>query len=116
MKSRISAVSIAVFLMLTGAAVTNVAEGQDTAANAAARKVRTKITPVYPPLARQLNVSGRVKLEVIVGADGHVVSTRTIGGSPLLVGPASDAVKKRRYEPAAQESTEFAEFNFSDRE
>jgi len=104
--------------MLTGAAVTNVAEGQDqdTAANAAARKVRTKITPAYPPLARQLNVSGRVKLEVTVSADGHVVSTRTIGGSPLLVGPAADAVKKWRYEPAAKESTEIAEFNFSGRD
>jgi TonB family protein len=116
MKARISAFSVAVFLMLTGAAIANVAEGQDTAANAAARKVRTKVTPNYPPLARQLNVSGRVKLEVIVSADGHVVGTRTIGGSPLLVGPAADAVKKWRYEPAPKESTEIAEFNFSDRD
>jgi TonB family protein len=116
MKAKISAFSVAVFFLLTGAAIANVAEAQDAAANAAARKVRTKITPVYPALAKQLNVSGRVKLEVIVSADGHVLGTRTIGGSPLLVGPAADAVKKWRYEPAPKESTEIAEFNFSDRD
>jgi TonB family protein len=116
MKSRISAFSLAGFLMLNMAATADIAAGQDAAASSGARKVRTKIAPLYPPLARQLNVSGRVKLEVTVSADGHVVSTRTIGGSPLLVGPAAEAVKKWRYEPAAKESTEIAEFNFSDRE
>jgi len=113
MRSRTSAFSVAVFLMLTTATVANVADGQDNAASTAGRKARTKVAPAYPPLAKQLNVSGKVKLEVTVSADGRVTATKTIGGSPLLIGPAAEAVKKWRYEPAAKESTEIVEFNFS---
>lgn len=115
MRSRTFSASLVVFLGLTMAAATfvHVAKGQDAAANAGARKVRTKVAPTYPALARQMNVSGKVKLEVTIAADGHVVSSRTVGGSPLLVGPATEAVKKWRYEPAPKETTEIVEFNFS---
>src|SRR5271156_4316808 len=77
MRSRTSAFSVAVFLMLTTATVANVADGQDNAASTAGRKARTKVAPAYPPLAKQLNVSGKVKLEVTVSADGRVTATKT---------------------------------------
>jgi TonB family protein len=115
MKSRISVCSVAVFLILSVAAIANVAKAQDSAAATNARKVRTKTSPEYPTLARQLNVTGKVKLEVTIAADGHVVSTRTIGGSPLLVGPAADAVKKWRYEPGPKETTEIVEIAFAEK-
>jgi TonB family protein len=104
-----------VFLMLTVTAVANVATAQETAPVTNARKVRTKTTPEYPLLARQLNVTGKVKLEITIAADGHVVSTRTIGGSPLLVGPAAEAVKKWRYEPGPKETTEIVEIAFAEK-
>jgi TonB family protein len=93
----------------------SVARGQEAGTAATSRKPKTKVTPEYPALARQLNVTGKVKLEVTIAADGHVVSARTIGGSPLLVGAATDAVKKWRYEPGSKESSEIVEFNFSDK-
>jgi hypothetical protein len=34
----------------------------------------------------------------------------------LLVGAATDAVKKWHYEPSAKETTEIVEFNFSDKD
>lgn len=86
---------------------------QEAAAETNARKVRSKTAPVYPGLAKQMNVSGKVKLEVTIASDGHVTSTRTIGGSPLLVPPAVEAVKKWRYEPGPKETTEIVEFSFS---
>jgi len=115
-KFKPSILSLAAVLALGTAAVTvDVAHCQDAAGGATSRKVRTKIAPTYPALARQLNVSGKVKIEVTIAADGHVASTRTIGGSPLLVAPATEAVKKWRYDPAPKESTEIVEFDFSDK-
>ena len=47
-------------------------------------------SPAYPELARRMNVSGKVKIEVIITPDGHVRSTRVIGGHPLLVQACQD--------------------------
>jgi len=117
MRSKLSVFYFAMSVALISVTLClHVAKGQEAAATGAvARKTKTKVSPDYPALARQLNVTGKVKLEVTIAADGHVVSTRTIGGSPLLVGAATDAVKKWRYEPGSKESTEIVEFNFSDR-
>jgi TonB family protein len=112
-----SILKMALLIALVSATLcASVARGQEAGAAAAtSRKPKTKVTPEYPALARQLNVTGKVKLEVTIAADGHVVSARTIGGSPLLVGAATDAIKKWRYEPGSKESSEIVEFNFSDK-
>jgi TonB family protein len=87
--------------------------GQDSSAEFAKRKVKAKVMPDYPPLARQMKVTGKVKIETTIAADGHVSNTKVVGGSPLLVNSALDAVKKWRFEPAAKESTETIEFDFT---
>jgi TonB family protein len=86
---------------------------QETAPEAVKRKVKSKVMPDYPPLAKQMRVTGRVKIETTIAADGHVSNTRVVGGSPLLVNAALDAVKKWRFEPAAKESMETIEFEFT---
>jgi TonB family protein len=60
-----------------------------------------------------MNVAGRVKIEATIAADGHVLNTRVVGGSPLLVNAALDALKKWRFEPAPKDTTEAFEFEFS---
>lgn len=100
--------------MLAGTAVvTPKVSAQDSATDSAKRKVRVRVTPEYPDLARQMNVTGKVKIEATIAADGHVTNTRVIGGSPLLVNAATDALKKWRFEPAPKETTEVVEFTFS---
>jgi TonB family protein len=89
------------------------AYAQDAATDAGKRKVRIKIEPAYPATAKQMNITGRVKIEATIAADGHVVSTRVVGGSPFLVNAALGALKQWRFEPAAKESTETFEFNFN---
>ena len=86
---------------------------QENSQDNAKRKVKTKTVPEYPELARQMNATGKVKIEATISADGRVTSTKVIGGSPLLVGAAQDALKKWRFEPAAKESVEVVEFDFS---
>ena len=76
------------------------------------RKVKSKTAPVYPELARRMNVIGKVKIEVVITPDGHVKSTRVVGGHPLLVQACQDSVKEWKFAPAPEESTQVVECEF----
>jgi TonB family protein len=77
------------------------------------RKAKSKVAPTYPELAKRMNVAGKVKIEVVIAPDGHVKSTRVIGGHPLLVQACQDAVKEWKFVAAPEESTQVVEFEFS---
>jgi TonB family protein len=76
------------------------------------RKVKTRIAPIYPDLAKRMSVTGKVKIEVIISPDGRVKSTRVVGGHPLLVQACQDAVKEWKFTPSSEESTQIVEFDF----
>ncbi len=78
------------------------------------RKVKAKVAPAYPELAKRMNVTGKVKLEVVITPDGRVKSTRVIGGHPILVQACQDAVKDWKFMPASEETTQIVEFDFHD--
>jgi TonB family protein len=86
---------------------------QEGAADEGKRKVRTRVVPEYPALAKQLNVTGKVKIEATISADGRVTNTRVVGGSPLLVNSALAALKQWRFEPAPKDTVEVIEFEFN---
>lgn len=79
----------------------------------AKRKVSHRVVPEYPALARQMNITGKVKIEVTVAPDGHVKATRSVGGSPLLLDAATRAVKNWKFEVGPKETTEIVEFDFN---
>jgi periplasmic protein TonB len=113
MKLRMWVVGLGLASILGGSALLPPkGKAQDAAVDASKRKVRVKVAPDYPPLAKQMNVTGKVKIETTIAADGHVLNTKVIGGSPLLVNAALDAVKKWRFEPAPKDTTEVIEFEF----
>lgn len=58
-----------------------------------------RVDPVYPPLARQAQIQGVVKLEAIIGRDGTVQNIQVKSGHPLLIPAALDAVKQWQYRP-----------------
>ena len=76
------------------------------------RKVVSKVAPVYPDLARRLNLRGVVKLIVVVAPDGKVKSTEVMGGNPVLSQAAVDAVRKWRYEAALEQTRGVVEIRF----
>jgi TonB family protein len=84
-----------------------------SAVEESSRKVKTKVSPAYPDLAKRMNVTGTVKVQVVVGTNGTVKSTKVIGGHPLLVESSLDAIKKWKYEPATEETTTTVEFVFN---
>jgi TonB family protein len=92
--------------------ISSPAYSQDEVAQAAARKVKLRVDPKYPDLAKQFQLSGKVKIEVTVSPDGVVKNTRIVGGNALLVGAALEAVKQWKYEPAKKETTEITEVQF----
>ena len=84
---------------------------QQSATDGSKRRVKSKVMPAYPDLTRRMNVTGKVKVEVVISADGRVKSTRVIGGHPLLVPPAVNAAKEWKFLPAAEETTQIVEFD-----
>ena len=76
------------------------------------RKPKTKVAPVYPEVARRMGVSGMVKLSVVVAPNGTVKSSKVVGGHPVLVNAAMDAMKQWKFESAPTESSGTVEFKF----
>jgi len=76
------------------------------------RKVKSKVNPEYPEIARKMALTGVVRLQIVVAPNGTVKDTKVIGGHPILVNAAVDAVKKWRFESAPEETTKTLEFKF----
>jgi protein TonB len=58
-----------------------------------------KVTPNYPPLAKQARIQGTVILQALIGKDGSIQNLHVVSGHPMLTGSALDAVKQWRYKP-----------------
>jgi TonB family protein len=101
---------IAMLAIVTGAVTTSSSRAAD---QDSLRKTTKKVAPVYPESARKMLLMGTVRLTALVSADGRVKSTETLGGHPLLVAAATDAVMRWKYQIAEQESREMLVFNFS---
>ena len=87
------------------------AQGQQSSTENVRRIVR-QTAPSYPELARRMNLGGTVKVLAVVAADGNVKSVEPVGGSPVLIKAAQDAVAKWKFAPGA-ESKEPIELHFT---
>lgn len=58
-----------------------------------------KVTPNYPPLARQARIQGQVILQAEISKDGTIQNLQLISGHPMLAPAAIEAVKQWRYKP-----------------
>jgi TonB family protein len=90
----------------------SVVPGLNAQESSSSRRVKSKVAPLYPELARKMNVSGKVRLNVTVAPNGQVTNSEVLGGHPVLANAAKDAVKKWKYEPASQETHVTVEFDF----
>ena len=90
------------------------ASAQQSTMEEGKRKVKSRTNPVFPDLARRMNITGKVKIEIVIASDGHVKSTKPVGGHPVLVQACVEAVKDWKFEAAPEETTQIVEFNFKD--
>jgi protein TonB len=58
-----------------------------------------KVTPTYPPLARQARIQGTVVLRAVISKDGSIEGLTLVSGHPMLVQSALEAVKQWKYKP-----------------
>jgi protein TonB len=70
----------------------------------APRKIEN-VPPVYPHGARLARIEGIVILEVVIGIDGRVTSSRVLRSVPMLDQAALDAVRQWVYTPALLNGT-----------
>ena len=77
------------------------------------RLVKIRVPATYPDLARRSNISGVVKLRVVVAPNGQIKDSTVIGGNAVLAKSAIDAVQQWKFEPANEETTEVVEFKFA---
>jgi len=86
------------------------ATAQEQAENA--RKIVNKIVPSYPELARTMQIHGTVRVAVVVAPNGKAKLTQVVGGNPVLVKAAVDAIEKWKWAPASQETKELIQLDF----
>jgi protein TonB len=67
--------------------------------NVQAVNLINKITPMYPPLAKQARIQGTVRFNATIAKDGTVKNLEIVSGHPLLAEAAQEAVKQWVYKP-----------------
>lgn len=76
------------------------------------RKPVVNPDPEYPEIARRMNITGTVKVEIVVAPDGTIKSAKVLGGHPLLADAVQKALKKWKYAPGGSETTIQLDFKF----
>jgi TonB family protein len=61
--------------------------------------------PVYPAIAEEQFISGRVEVHFCISPEGRVYDAKSVQGSPILARAAIEAVEAWRYEPARLNGT-----------
>lgn len=77
------------------------------------RAVKSRVSPVYPELAKRMRITGMVKVEASVDAAGKVTGVKTVSGNRALSSAAEDAVSKWKFVSAADASTVDVDVNFA---
>jgi TonB family protein len=104
---------LGIVIMATAALARPVSQAQEEVKVAElTRKARIRVAPEYPDVARRMSITGIVKLAVVVAPNGMVKNAKVVGGHPVLVNAAMNAMKQWRFEPAPTESRGTVEFKF----
>jgi TonB family protein len=77
-----------------------------------ARPVIRRVAPVYPALAKRAGMMGSVRLVVTVAPNGSVKSIEILGGNPVLLEAAQQAVVNWKFAAGPAETREVIQFRF----
>lgn len=102
----------AIIVLSLSLALTTPLLAQNSAPANSDRRVTTRVAPSYPELAKRMHLQGVVKIEAIVRPNGTVKSTRVLGGNPVLVDSAMEAINKWKFESGPNETTELVQLTF----
>ena len=57
------------------------------------RAIKTRVSPVYPEIAKRMKIAGVVRIEATVDPQGKVKEVKTVSGNHMLSVAAEDAVR-----------------------
>jgi len=77
------------------------------------RAVKSRVTPIYPEIAKRLRISGAVRVAATVNAQGKVTDVKELSGNHMLAVAAEDAIRQWKFAPAPEESSINVEINFA---
>lgn len=77
------------------------------------RAVKSRVAPVYPEIAKRMRISGEVKVEATVDADGTVKDVKAVSGNHVLEVAAEEAVRKWKFETGASDAKVVVSVNFA---
>ena len=72
---------------------------ESVSAETMAKRIVTKVEPVYPEAARSAGTEGLVVLDAVIAPDGSVKHLQPVSGPDLLVQSATEAVQAWKFEP-----------------
>jgi TonB family protein len=104
-----AAALLAILAMAAGGAMPTRAQSGEAVEK---RPVKHLVQPTVSDLARKLNLTGAVRIEVTIAPDGTVKRTRVLGGHPVLAQDAERAAQRSTFEPGPRETVETIEFKF----
>jgi TonB family protein len=79
----------------------------------APRQIVKSERPSYPLILKSKGIGGVVRLDALVLANGKVAHVEILGGNPILVTSAVNAVLKWKYAPALSASEEIVTLEFN---
>jgi TonB family protein len=83
------------------------------AAAAGERAVKVRSAPSYPELARRMKITGVVVVSATADAAGNVTDAKTVSGNRMLAVAAEDAVRRWKFAPGPDATTETVDINFA---
>jgi TonB family protein len=90
---------LVVAIVVSGSNIESLAQSSSGANPPQGDVVLIKLTqPIYPPLARQVRITGDVELTIEVRKDGTVQSAVVVSGHPLLKQAALDSAQQSQFE------------------
>lgn len=74
--------------------------------------------PIYPPAAKNMRMTGLVKVEVVINESGEVAEVQKTSGPTMLQSAAKDAARRWKFKPFMRDgfpvkATGFINFNFA---
>ena len=110
LKNALATFGLTLLLLLAPVSPSNAQVGQ---VDRSRRKVVRTSEPDYPITVKNAHIGGSVRLNVTVLASGDVAKVDILGGNPIFVASAINAVRKWKYAPAASQTKEEVQIKFT---
>ena len=77
------------------------------------RAVKSRVSPIYPEIAKRMKIGGVVKIEASVDSEGKVTAVKTVSGNHMLSPAAEQAVHNWKFAAGDGVSTVEVDVNFA---